>query len=70
MENFNLRELENAEITNIQQGDIVNGKVIKISRDTIYVDIGYKIEGKIDFSEFDKKPNINDKLEVLVLKQD
>lgn len=70
MENFNLNDLENAEITPIQEGDIVNGRIIKIDKDLVYIDIGYKMEGKIDLSEFDQKPNIDDELEVLVLKQD
>ncbi len=70
MENFNLNELENAEITPIQEGDIINGRIIKIDKDLVYIDIGYKMEGKIDLSEFNQKPNINDELEVLVLKQD
>ena len=70
MEDFDLNELENAEITPVQEGDMLIGKVIKIDKDMVYVDIGYKMEGKIDFSEFDKDPNINDELEVLVLKQD
>ena len=70
MENFELNELENVEINPVQEGDIINGKIIKIEKDLVYLDIGYKMEGKIDLSEFEREPKVNDSLEVLVLKQD
>ena len=70
MENFNLENLENIDIKTIEQGDIIKGRVLKIDRDMIYVDIGYKMEGKIDSSEFDNKPKVDEELEVIVLKQD
>lgn len=68
MENFNLDEIEKTELNTIQQGDILTGHVIKISKDTIYLDIGYKMEGKIDASEFQAPPKINDEIEVIVIK--
>ena len=68
MEKFNLDELEKTELNTIQQGDILTGHVIKISKDTIYLDIGYKMEGKIDASEFQAPPKINDEIEVIVIK--
>lgn len=70
MENFNLNELANIDIEPIQVGDIVKGRIIKIDKDMIYVDIGYKMEGKINSSEFNLRPALNDELDVLVLKQD
>ncbi len=36
----------------IKAGNIVSGKVIKITRDFILIDIGYKSEGKVSLSEF------------------
>ncbi|MBU1077144.1 MAG: S1 RNA-binding domain-containing protein [Spirochaetes bacterium] len=70
MDNFNLDELEKSELTPVQKGDIITGKVIKVSKDTIYLDIGYKMEGKIDAVEFNAPPNIGDEVEVLVVSTD
>lgn len=36
----------------IKEGDIVAGTVIKLNKDTVVVDIGYKSEGLISMSEF------------------
>jgi small subunit ribosomal protein S1 len=36
----------------LKEGDIVSGHVIKVNRDTVVVDIGYKSEGVIPASEF------------------
>jgi small subunit ribosomal protein S1 len=43
----------------ISPGDMVSGKVIKISKDTIFVDLGGKSEGIVDIQEFlDKNRNL------------
>ena len=43
----------------ISPGDMVSGKVIKISKDTIFVDLGGKSEGIADIQEFlDKNGNL------------
>ncbi|MCA9536402.1 MAG: S1 RNA-binding domain-containing protein, partial [Myxococcales bacterium] len=36
----------------INEGDIVSGTVLKVGKDTVVVDIGYKSEGVISISEF------------------
>jgi len=55
----------------LKEGDIVQGHVIKVNRDTVVVDIGYKSEGVIPASEFidtSGKVNVNpgDRVDVLV----
>ncbi|MFA7577871.1 MAG: S1 RNA-binding domain-containing protein, partial [Candidatus Muiribacteriota bacterium] len=41
-------------IDNISQGNIISGKIVKVTQEDVFVDIGYKSEGKINFSEFEK----------------
>ena len=36
----------------LKEGEIVKGHVIKVNRDTVVVDIGYKSEGVIPANEF------------------
>jgi len=55
----------------LREGDIVAGTVIKVGKDSVVVDIGYKSEGVIGIHEFvDENGNINvnagDQVDVLV----
>jgi len=55
----------------LKEGDIVSGHVIKVNRDTVIVDIGYKSEGVIPASEFiDTSGKVNvspgDRVDVLI----
>ncbi len=37
---------------NIQEGDILEGRIISVAKDYVMVDVGYKSEGQIPISEF------------------
>ena len=39
-------------LLDIREGNIVRGEVLKIEKETVFVDIGYKSEGEISLSEF------------------
>ncbi|MEY4581382.1 MAG: hypothetical protein RL701_6085 [Pseudomonadota bacterium] len=47
-----LFEASSEQTDSLKEGDIVQGRVIKVNRDTVVVDIGYKSEGVIPASEF------------------
>ena len=40
----------------IEEGQMIPGRVIEVDDDYVYVDVGYKSEGKIPANEFDAKP--------------
>jgi len=64
-------ELEKAEIKEINRGEIITGKVVYIKGDTVYLDIGYKFEGRVPIEEFGENiPRVGDEVEVLVVKKD
>ncbi len=55
----------------LREGDIVSGSVIKVGKDSVVVDIGYKSEGVISISEFidatgSVSVNPGDRVDVLV----
>ncbi|MDN5559521.1 MAG: S1 RNA-binding domain-containing protein, partial [Ruaniaceae bacterium] len=64
-----------ATIKNFNDGDIVEGIVVKVDRDEVLLDIGYKTEGVILSRELSIKHDVNpddvvalgDKVEALVL---
>ncbi|HQH81270.1 MAG TPA: S1 RNA-binding domain-containing protein, partial [bacterium] len=43
---------ERAKTLNLKEGEIVKGKVVRITRDNVIVDIGFKSEGRIPVEEF------------------
>src|ERR671922_56968 len=47
-----LEQLYEESLKHIQEGEIVRGRVVHISRDSVLVDVGYKSEGTIDLEEF------------------
>jgi small subunit ribosomal protein S1 len=51
-------------ITVFAEGDIVTGKVVRIDKDEVLVDIGYKSEGVIPVNELSIRKNVNTQAEV------
>jgi small subunit ribosomal protein S1 len=73
-----LVEAMEASLRDFKDGDIVEGQVVKIDRDEVLVDIGYKSEGVIPAKELsirhDVNPNevvhVGDEIEALVLQKE
>jgi small subunit ribosomal protein S1 len=51
-------------LTNFSEGDIVTGRVVRIDKDEVLVDIGYKSEGVIPVNELSIRKNVNTSEEV------
>ena len=47
-----LFEASASQTDNLSEGDIVSGTILKVSKDSVVVDIGYKSEGVISLHEF------------------
>jgi small subunit ribosomal protein S1 len=55
----------------LEEGDLVDGHVIQVTNDFIFVDVGYKSEGKIPIIEFgDNPPKIGDVVSVILVKKE
>jgi small subunit ribosomal protein S1 len=52
LENSELSKLYEESLREIQEGEVINGKVIKIDQEMVTVDVGYKSEGQISVAEF------------------
>jgi small subunit ribosomal protein S1 len=73
-----LREAIESSLRDFKEGDIVDGEVVKIDRDEVLLDIGYKSEGVIPAKELsirhDVDPNevveVGDHVEALVLQKE
>ena len=75
-EQFN--EMIDGTLTEFDEGDLVDGTIVKIERDEVLVDIGFKSEGVIPVRELsirkDADPSelveVGDKIEALVLQKE
>lgn len=51
----------------LEEGQLVQGTVIQVTQDQVFIDVGYKSEGKIPASEFDELPNVGDTVSVVLV---
>jgi small subunit ribosomal protein S1 len=54
----------------IEEGQMIPGKVIEVDQDYVYVDVGYKSEGKIPTAEFDTKPSLGETVYVILIRKE
>jgi small subunit ribosomal protein S1 len=54
----------------IQEGELVNGQIIEIDSEYVFIDVGYKSEGKIPLQEFKTQPKIGDDVPVVIIKKE
>ena len=56
--NSDFAELFEGRLKELQEGDIIKGKIVQITQDSVMIDIGYKSEGQVPLKEFlDKDGN-------------
>lgn len=54
----------------LEVGQLVTGHVIQVSSEFVFIDIGYKSEGKIPRDEFDELPEVKDEVEVVLTRME
>ena len=72
-----MNNLIDGTVTDFDEGDLVTGTVVKIERDEVLLDIGYKSEGVIPSRELSIRKDVNpadvvamnDEIEALVLQR-
>jgi small subunit ribosomal protein S1 len=56
------------DLASFGEGQIVDGTVVGVTADTVFVDIGYKSEGEITLGEFNSKPSPGDRIRVMIVR--
>jgi small subunit ribosomal protein S1 len=51
----------------LEEGQLVTGIVIQVTQDQVFVDVGYKSEGKIPVAEFNEVPKVGDEVSVVLI---
>ena len=54
----------------LEEGQMINGTVVQISTDNVFVDVGYKSEGKIPIGEFQTLPKIGEQVSVVLVRKE
>ncbi|AEC01841.1 S1 RNA-binding domain-containing protein [Parasphaerochaeta coccoides] len=54
----------------IEDGTLVTGTVIQVNNEYVFVDVGYKSEGRIPLDEFDVIPEDGEKVKVFIITKD
>jgi small subunit ribosomal protein S1 len=57
-------------IDHLEEGDLVEGQVVQVASDCVFVDVGAKSEGKIPLTEFAIPPKVGDTVTVVLLKKE
>ncbi|MBN2443417.1 MAG: 30S ribosomal protein S1 [Spirochaetales bacterium] len=52
----------------IKEGQLVTGTIVEINSEYVFVDVGYKSEGKIDITEFQDPPKIGDSVDIVIVR--
>ena len=56
--NSDFAELFEGRLKELQEGDIIKGKIVQITQDSVMIDIGYKSEGQVPLREFLDKDGV------------
>ncbi|MCL1930986.1 MAG: 30S ribosomal protein S1, partial [Treponema sp.] len=51
----------------LEEGQLVQGAVIQVTADQVFIDVGYKSEGKIPITEFTEIPKVGDTVSVILI---
>ncbi len=54
----------------LEEGQLIEGDVIQVTDAQVFIDVGYKSEGRIPLEEFDTPPEIGDKVSVVLVKKE
>jgi len=72
-ETFNQTELQEEylkSLDTLEEGQMIKGTVVQVGSEFVFIDVGYKSEGKIAVDEFKTKPAVGDVVEVLLVKKE
>ncbi|OHD63429.1 MAG: hypothetical protein A2176_01940 [Spirochaetes bacterium RBG_13_51_14] len=65
-ENIDMENVADSTVEEIQPGVIVQGEIVTVDNEHVYVNVGTKTDGRIPLHEFDEKPGIGDTIPVIL----
>jgi len=65
-----MKKLDEMEVGQPEVGHLVTGTVVQVGTENVFVDIGYKSEGRVPVDEFSTPPQIGDEVDVVLLSKE
>lgn len=65
-----LQELYLKALDEIEEGGIIEGEVIQVDSEFVYLDLGLKSDGKVSVEEFKELPSVGDTVETVLVKRE
>ncbi|WP_037571567.1 30S ribosomal protein S1 [Spirochaeta cellobiosiphila] len=72
-ETFNQTELQEQylkSLDTLEEGQMIKGTIVQVGSENVFIDVGYKSEGKISIDEFTTIPSVGEEVEVLLVKKE
>jgi len=57
-------------LESLEEGQLIDGVVIQVTQDQVFIDVGYKSEGKIPIGEFSVIPKIGESVSVVLMQKE
>jgi len=57
-------------LEDLEEGQLIDGTVVEVTSEHVFVDVGYKSEGKIPVQEFETPPNPGDTVSVVLIRKE
>jgi len=54
----------------LEEGELIEGQVVQVADDSVFIDVGYKSEGKIPLEEFTAVPKVGDMVSVFLIRKE
>jgi len=54
----------------IEEGQVVSGHVVQVNNEFVFVDVGYKSEGRIPIIEFTEAPSVGETVSVVFVSKE
>ena len=65
-----LQEIYLKALDQIEEGGIIEGEVIHVDEEFVYLDVGLKSDGKVSVEEFGELPNVGERVETVLVKRE
>ncbi len=54
----------------VEEGQLLNGKVVEVGQELVYIDVGLKSEGRVPVAEFNEMPAVGQSVDVVLLRKE
>ena len=65
-----LKTIDEMEVNQPEVGELISGTVVLVGSENVFINIGYKSDGKVALDEFEEPPQVGDEVDVVLQSRD